>query len=196
MRVSERGCRSALPLGAFLSLFNNGILSDTDTPPVNHFYCLVFCHFRPAVRATDRPAHLHMNVGVCSCRQIVICSQVDSSLLLPLAHGDTTLLPPSASHCEHPRGVTDRNQSRAFSGFAPRPAQRLLLNAAIVFKRALPPGHLPADISLPEVPTKSLFFSHHLSHGLTLTATSTHPAFFLIVPLIKANFSILPINTL
>lgn len=112
-------------------------------------------YFVPFVCAS-RPAwgqlmHLHINVCVRFCHQIVISSQVELSQLLPLIHGDASVPPPSTLHSWHPQGVTDRNRSLSWplssSVFAPIALLRF-------FERALPLNcyHLRAHISRSQVP--------------------------------------------
>lgn len=78
--------------------------------------------------------HLHMNACLCFSPQIVISSQAELSLSLPLLHADTFPLPPSTSHCQHPQGMTDRNQSLSSALCSSGPAQ-VLPPDTVIFKR-------------------------------------------------------------
>lgn len=116
----------------FLSLLNNGLLSDTDTLPVCHFGLLIFCHrclrgqFSAGAPARAPPRE---------CLSVCVFLSSDCDLQsggivpapAPLVHNQTS--PPattSTSRRSHPLGVTDRNQSLSSA-----PAQCLLPNGVI-----------------------------------------------------------------
>lgn len=150
--MSDKGCRSAWPARAFLCLFNNGILSDTDTLPVCHFYSLIFCPFCLCVQTCVGPTHAPSHK--CLCAFLSSDCYLQSGRIVPAAapHSRRRIRPATFHFTLLTSSGSDRWKSE--SKLASEQLSVCSNCPAAIFERALPLNcyHLRAHVSRSQVP--------------------------------------------